>query len=121
MGFAKPAELNHYPGPGHVLELATEMELTDEQRSEIEAIHAEMKERAIELGEAIIEAERSLDRRFKHQQIDDETLDAATREIAWLYGALRYAHLRAHLATREVLSEDQVARYDRLRGYGGEQ
>jgi len=31
MGFAKAAELNHYPGPRHVLDLATELKLSHEQ------------------------------------------------------------------------------------------
>ena len=37
MGFAKPAELNHYPGPKHVLELLDEMELTPEQEAQAKA------------------------------------------------------------------------------------
>lgn len=121
MGFAKAAELNQYPGPRHVLEMAEALELTDEQRMEIEGIHAHMKARAIELGEAIIEAERTLDRRFEHGHIDDEALASATMEIAILYGRLRHTHLRAHLATRDVLGKGQIAEYDRLRGYEDEQ
>lgn len=34
MGFAKLAELNHYPGPKHVLELADDLDLTPSQVSE---------------------------------------------------------------------------------------
>ena len=36
MGFAKAAELNGYPGPAHVLELADKLGLTPAQRSPIE-------------------------------------------------------------------------------------
>ena len=121
MGFAKAAELNHYPGPRHVLEMGEALRLTDDQRMEIEGIHAGMKARAIELGEAIIEAERALDARFEHGHIDDEALASATMEIAILYGRLRHTHLRAHLATTDVLGKGQVAEYDRLRGYEDEQ
>ena len=32
MGLAKAAELNGYPGPAHVLELAVQLEITSEQR-----------------------------------------------------------------------------------------
>jgi hypothetical protein len=32
MGFAKAAELNGYPGPKHVLDLAEKLKLTDAQR-----------------------------------------------------------------------------------------
>jgi hypothetical protein len=117
MGQAMAAELNHYPGPKHVLELGSELDLTSDQRRRVEQIHADMEARAIELGEAIIEAERMLDRRFEHRHIDEETLQALTTDIARLRGELRYTHLRAHLATRAVLNETQVMAYDRLRGY----
>jgi hypothetical protein len=118
MGFAKPAELNRYPGPKHVLELAEGLELTDGQRSETLEIQAAMRERAVELGNAIIEAERKLNMRFQHGHIDDESLATMTAEIAEMYGQLRYTHLRAHLAMKQVLDDEQVASYDRLRGYG---
>ncbi|NNK49885.1 MAG: hypothetical protein HKP01_13510 [Gemmatimonadetes bacterium] len=117
MGFAKAAELNHYPGPLHALELADAIELTDEQRSDILEIQSGMRERAIELGTAIIDAERHLNLRFRRGHLDEEDLASATREIARLHGELRYTHLRAHLATRDVLEQEQVAEYDRLRGY----
>ncbi len=118
MGYAKPAELNRYPGPKHVLELAEPLGLTDEQQSEILGIESAMRTGAITLGNAIIDAERQLNMRFEHGHMDDETLAAATGEIARLYGELRYTHLRAHLTTRDVLTEEQIAEYDRLRGYG---
>jgi len=121
MGFAKAAELNHYPGPKHALELAEAIELTDEQRSAVLEIQSRMRERAVELGQAIIDAEANLNQRFRHDHVDDESLSEATREISLLYGELRYTHLRAHLATKDVLNEGQVAEYDRLRGYGGAQ
>ncbi len=117
LGFAKPAELNHYPGPRHVLDLAEAIGLTSDQRDEIQIIESVMRKRALELGQEIIEAERVLNERFAHGHIDARTLESATREIATLYGELRYAHLRAHLTTRRVLTDAQVAEYDHLRGY----
>ena len=117
MGFAKLAELNHYPGPKHVLELAEELELTDEQREQVGGIRASMLENATPLGEKIIEAEGRLNMRFRHGHIDDATLREATDQIAVLYGELRYTHLTAHLAAQALLTEEQIAAYDRLRGY----
>jgi len=121
MGFAKAAELNHYPGPKHALELADAISLTDEQTRAILEIQSQMREKALELGKAIIDAEANLNQRFRHGHVDEETLASATQSIALLYGELRYTHLRAHLATRDVLEEGQVADYDRLRGYGEEE
>ena len=37
MGLAKAAELNHYPGPAHVLTLATELALTPDQKARTDA------------------------------------------------------------------------------------
>jgi hypothetical protein len=34
---AKAAELNGYPGPKHVLELAQQLQLTDAQRRDVQA------------------------------------------------------------------------------------
>lgn len=117
MGMAKPAELNHYPGPKHALELADELGLSQEQRQQIEEARAAMLSDAVRIGASIIEAEGTLNRRFAHSHIDEAALEDLTRQIAALYGELRYAHLRAHLATRAILTAEQVAAYDRLRGY----
>lgn len=119
MGLARPAELNQYPGPKHVIELAAELELSDEQRARVEAIRAAMLERARELGKQIVDRERHLDTRFAHRHIDEAALREATGEIARLYGELRFAHLKAHLETRAVLGAEQIELYDRLRGYSG--
>jgi len=43
MGLAKAAELNHYPGPRHVLDLASELKLSEEQRLRIEQIYNTMQ------------------------------------------------------------------------------
>lgn len=117
MGLARPAELNQYPGPKHVLELAADLELDARQRERVETIRLEMLEEAQRLGKVIVEKEQHLDRRFAHRHIDEATLHELTAEIAHLYGELRFVHLRAHHQTREVLTADQVAAYDRLRGY----
>ncbi len=117
MGFAKAAELNHYPGPRHVLDLATELELTAAQRTRTEKIFDEMQQRAHELGEQIIEAERHLNTRFSNHHIDETALGEATTAIAELYERLRFTHLSAHLQVSEVLEPAQIERYDQLRGY----
>jgi len=117
MGLARAAELNHYPGPLHVLELADSLVLTRDQRSEVERIRAGMLARAIELGGQVIEAERSLNTRFEHGHIDDAAVREATAAIGALQGELRYTHLAAHLAVKALLTPAQVETYDRLRGY----
>ena len=118
MGFAKAAELNHYPGPSHVLEMADKLELTDEQRKQTKAIFDTMKAKAKNLGKQLIEKERVLDARFATGEISEAELRQLVAEIADIHGRLRTAHLQAHLAQRQVLTADQVRHYDALRGYG---
>jgi Spy/CpxP family protein refolding chaperone len=118
MGMALAAELNSYPGPKHVLELADSLELSDEQRAETQAVFDQMKAEAIRLGQEIVERERRLDGLFASGAITEETLEALVTEIGVLNGELRHAHLRAHLAVKRLLLAEQAARYDALRGYG---
>jgi len=118
MGLALAAELNGYPGPVHVLELATSLGLSDEQRAKVTALFDAMKQEAVGLGERLIVAETALDRQFADKTITASGLGEATRDIASLQGELRLAHLKYHLATLELLTPDQVQRYAALRGYG---
>ena len=117
MGLAKVAELNHYPGPRHVLELAAELQLTPGQRTQTQAAFERMRGEAVRLGRQIVERERELDAMFAKGEIDTRRLHAATTEIARLQGDLRAAHLAAHLEMRRLLSPPQIKKYDELRGY----
>lgn len=119
MGLAKAAELNHYPGPRHVLELAEPLTLSEKQRAATEAIFAAMQARAIALGEALLAEEQALDAAFASGAIDTATLRTHTAEIGRLQGELRAVHLAAHLEVKVLLSPAQVSAYDRLRGYTG--
>jgi Spy/CpxP family protein refolding chaperone len=121
MGLAKAAELNHYPGPRHVLELAAELQLTPEQRTRTQAAFERMRSEAVQLGRRIVERERTLDALFARGDIDEGQLHTETSEIAQLQGALRAAHLAAHLEMRRILSPQQIKKYDELRGYAAGQ
>lgn len=47
MGLALAAELNGYPGPSHVLELAEKLELSADQRASIQRLFDSMKAEAV--------------------------------------------------------------------------
>ena len=121
MGFALAAELNGYPGPAHLLELAGPLALSETQRAEVQAMFDAMKAETVPLGERLIADEAALDRLFADRQATAETVEAATAAIGATQGRLRAAHLRHHLATLDLLSPHQVRRYAELRGYVGEQ
>jgi Spy/CpxP family protein refolding chaperone len=119
MGLAKAAELNGYPGPAHVLELASQLELTREQRVKSEALFASMESKAIPLGRALVDEERKLDRLFATKDVNPELLAGSLSEIGSLQARVRGAHLEAHLAQAQILTPEQNERYLQLRGYGG--
>ena len=98
MGLALPAELNGYPGPTHVLELAGPLDLTPDQRGRTEALVVAMK---------------------AEKRVTIDTLQDASAQIGVAQAALRASHLRYHLDMLEVLTPEQTARYGALRGYGG--
>jgi len=118
IGMAKAAELNGYPGPAHVLQLAAKLGLTEIQQRDVQAIFDRMSAAAKPLGGELIAQEQALDQLFAKGEITPDRLAAATAAIAELQGRLRAVHLSAHLETRALLNADQIARYQQLRGYG---
>jgi hypothetical protein len=120
MGFAKAAELNHYPGPKHVLELAEQLQLGKQQLQRTKEVYDKMHKQAVSMGRQIVEKERALDHLFANQKINETTLKGMVVEIGMLQGELRAVHLRAHLEMKEILSRHQIERYDELRGYKGD-
>ena len=119
MGLALAGELNGYPGPKHVLELAKELNLTEAQRMRTQRLFDDMKAEAVPLGQQLIAAETDLDRQFSGRTITPASLTAATAAIGATQGTLRATHLKYHLAMMDVLTPAQIARYGELRGYGG--
>jgi Spy/CpxP family protein refolding chaperone len=120
MGLALAAELNGYPGPRHVLDLADQLDLTADQRAETQRLFDAMQVQAIALGSQVIAGEASLDRLFALRTASDAAILAAAVEVGRAQGALRGHHLRYHVAMREVLSPHQVMRYQQLRGYAAD-
>jgi Spy/CpxP family protein refolding chaperone len=120
MGLAKAAELNHYPGPRHVLELSEDLGLTDMQRERTQEVYDTMRREAVRLGRIIIEREAALEACFAEETIDEADLRDMVLEVEGLKGTLRFTHLRAHLVVKDILTPEQIARYDALRGYAGE-
>ena len=117
IGLALAAELNGYPGPMHVLELADSLVLSDQQRAKVQELFAAMKTQAVALGEKLIAQEADLDRQFAGKTIGPASLAAATDAIGATHAALRRTHLEYHLLTVELLTPAQVQRYTELRGY----
>ena len=119
MGLAKAAELNGYPGPAHVLELAGELALSAEQRARTQAVWQAMDARARALGQQVVDAERELDALFASKQVTRERLGEQLDRIGVLQAQLRAVHLEAHLEQARILTPEQTTRYAARRGYAG--
>ena len=119
-GLAKAAELNGLPGPKHILEMKEEIELTDEQEKMIIVLYKDMQKKAIGLGNKLIEYEEELNNRFAERNIDEKILDELLGKISETYKSLRFAHLSAHLKTPTILTENQIKKYNKLRGYSSD-
>jgi Spy/CpxP family protein refolding chaperone len=119
MGMAKAAELNGYPGPAHVLSLAKQLDLTDDQLRQVRWAFERMNAAARLLGGEVIAHEQALDQMFATGRADHDQVAAESLSIGDLQGRLRSVHLTAHLEMKTLLTADQIATYQHLRGYGG--
>ena len=119
-GLALAAELNGMPGPLHLLELKEQLGLTPDQVQAIEVIYEQMQAEAIQAGEQFIEAEAAIEAGFREQQLSEQTLQELIMASAQARAQLRYVHLSRHLQTPPLLTAEQIARYNTLRGYGSQ-
>ena len=119
-GLAKSAELNGWPGPAHILELADDLALEDGQRAAVQAIWDAMNADARAIGAELIAAEAALDAAFEARAVNAETLPVLVAAAEDARGRLRARHLSAHLEAAPLLSRHQRMTYDRLRGYAAE-
>jgi hypothetical protein len=87
MGLALAGELNGYPGPSHVLELADQLQLDDAQRQRVRQLYESMKAEAIPVGEKLIAQEAALDQAFARREILPATLTSLTAQIGETQGA----------------------------------
>jgi Spy/CpxP family protein refolding chaperone len=119
-GMAKAAELNGLPGPKHILEMSKEIELTAEQEKMVIAVYNDMNKKAVRLGNKLIEYEEELNNRFVERNIDEKILNDLLKKISETYKSLRFVHLSAHLKTPTILTESQIKKYNKLRGYSSD-
>jgi Spy/CpxP family protein refolding chaperone len=119
LGFAKPAELNGFPGPMHVLELADGLELTPEQRAATRKLMERHKAEARALGREYVENERRLERLFALREATPEAVSAAVARSAEIHARIRASHLVTHIEQTRLLEPAQVGKYAVLRGYTG--
>lgn len=114
---ALPAELNGVPGPRHVLDLADELGLSDQQVERVRAVSDEMQTAVVSSGHRYLDALRALEHDFRTGTMTEAKLPSRVAAVKRLEGELATAHLIAHLQTANLLTPEQIAAYNRLRGY----
>lgn len=119
-GLALAAELNGVPGSAHLLELKDEIGLTEDQVSAIEAIFAAMQAEARAAGARLIAAEQAIEAAFRTGDLTEEVLRSLIADAETARADLRFIHLSRHLETPPLLMDEQIARYNRLRGYAAD-
>lgn len=113
-GMAMPADHAGYPGPRHVLDMASDLKLTADQRAAMEKIFAAMKEKALARGKELFEAQARLEQMFRDARPEADLREQSFR-IDSIHAELRWIHLSAHLAAQKILTAEQIAKYTHLR------
>jgi len=116
-GLAKAAELNGYPGPSHILQMANKIDLQEKQKVQIQKLFDQMKVKSISLGNKLISLEKKLNNEFQNKTINQTKLDTYINDITDVRAQLRLTHLSTHLQTPKILTPQQVLLYNNLRGY----
>ena len=116
MGLARAAELNHHPGPAHVLQLRDKLGLTPDQVEAVQASFQRIEAATKPLGAGLVGREREMDTAFRQDRMTPARLAADMEAIGTLQERLRAVLLAAHPEMRALLTPQQVAAYDALRG-----
>ncbi len=118
-GYARAAELNSYPGPMHVIELAERLRLSEAQLAAMRELMHSHKAEARQLGEEVVQLERELDALFASRSATTEAVQTKAREAGIALARYRASHLTTHITATRLLEPAQVERYNNLRGYRG--
>jgi Spy/CpxP family protein refolding chaperone len=118
MRLALPAELNGYPGPKHILELAEPLGLDEATRARVQDLYDRTNAAAREAGDELLARWEALDNAFRAGGLDEATLRMLVERVDGQNAEVRFIHLRAHLEADGLLTEHQKALYAELRGYG---
>ena len=102
MSLALAAELNGYPGPRHVLELAGQLNLSHQQLQNVKGLFEEMTAEAVALGQTLIRQETSPRKLKAHAKLPRNELLQGLMEEQVMQSAHPHCCARLVLATTIV-------------------
>jgi len=109
------------PAFGGILGAARGLELTDDQRASIEDVARGTRDQAAPIADELQVARRALHRAVFADTRDETAVNELAAQVASLEQQLAAIHLKAELATADVLTADQkaIVRTRPQRGPGG--
>lgn len=116
-GDVRNAERNLFPSPETALQMADHLALDQSQRQRLRNLQQAADGEVLALARRIAAEEQRLDRAFAEDNIDLNRIDTITGNIGVMQAELRAARLRSHLATRRLLTADQVLRFAEINGF----
>jgi len=90
------------------------------QTKQIQKLFDKMQSEAMATGRKLVEQEKRLDERFKSDIPSSAELEELLNEIGATRSKLRFVHLDTHLKTPDILTAEQIEKYNELRGYTGD-
>jgi hypothetical protein len=113
-GMSLAAELNHYPNPEKVMKYKKQLGLSPIQVNQFTAINKELHRKKLEMGQIIIHNEQTLDSIFKYHRLDNGSLIFFANRYGLYQGELRNVILQSCLKARELLTPQQINKYEAL-------
>jgi hypothetical protein len=89
MGLARAAELNGLPGPRHVLDLGADLQLTPEQRAELQALYDQMLATARETGRQYLATQEAFEADLRAARVSVDALPERVAEVNRLRGSYK--------------------------------
>jgi Spy/CpxP family protein refolding chaperone len=116
-GFGDGPGFGHgFPGRGFMLDrLAEELELSDGQKTEIEALRLSHREQLGPLMEQAREARHAVGALMRSEAFDEETIRSAARQAADIHVELTILRARHHSELKSVLTPEQQEKAAELR------
>ena len=98
------------------LEFREELNLSEQQVSELESIISSLKKAQIRLEADIRIAEVELDELLREEEVDLSKVRSKLEEIAKLQAELKFLHIKADRDAKKVLTEGQLKKFRSLKG-----
>jgi len=114
-GRAAVADDNGFPGPRHILDWKKQLDLKPAQEKRVETLAERTRSKAIAKGQELQAREQELSRLLSTSKPNPQAVQKLLGQIGAAEADLRWIHIGAHIEARDILTPQQLARYNELR------